>query len=284
MFDFITVSDITALAVGLGFVMLVVCTGLLAHTYAVFPKLLKFLAGDKKLPELEATTSPLPEVAVLMAVYNEESVIRATLESIVAQDYPKDRFRIYLGSDGSTDETHPIIQSFLEEHPYVQLEIYPGRNGKIRIINDLHQKASAKFFDKDNAVLFLCDANVVWEKTLVSRTVSHFQRPEVGLVGANVMDADLSSDGISEQEEAYIGQENRIKFHEGVLWGRVIGAFGACYAMRNRLFEPVPTNYIVDDFYLTMKVIEAKHDTIVDLDARCYETVSSKISEEFRRK
>jgi len=103
-------------------------------------------------------------------------------------------------------------------------------------------------------------------------------------VGANVEDAVRQHSGIGDEEEAYIGQENRTKFLEGVLWGNTMGAFGACYAIRASLFQPVPTNFIVDDFYLTMKCLEADRKAIVDLDAVCYEAVSTEIAEEFRRK
>ncbi len=90
--------------------------------------------------------------------------------------------------------------------------------------------------------------------------------------------------GIGDQEEAYVGQENLVKFAEGVLWGRVMGAFGACYAMRARLFTPVPPHHIVDDFYLTLSCLEQGMDAIVDPEAVCHEAVSTDIREEFRRK
>ena len=63
-----------------------------------------------------------------------------------------------------------------------------------------------------------------------------------------------------------------------------MGAFGACYAMRARLFVPVTERYIVDDFFLTFACFEQGMDAIVDLDAVCYESVSTEIAEEFRRK
>ena len=69
------------------------------------------------------------------------------------------------------------------------------------------------------------------------KLVSHFKDPKVGLVATNVIDAQESRDGIGDAEDAYVGRENRIKYHEGVLWGRTMGAFGACYAVRSDVFE-----------------------------------------------
>lgn len=252
---------------------------LIGHTYAVYPVLLKWLGRGKSLPEKRfENDDEFPEVAVLMAVYNEEAVLERTLETMLASRYPAGKLRVFVGSDGSTDTSHEIIERFRKHHPELSLRIFPGRNGKIRIINQLAEDADG------SDVLVLCDANVAWSPDLLRNLVRHFARTDIGLVGANVQDSVREHSGIGDEEEAYIGQENRTKFLEGVLWGNTMGAFGACYAMRADLFEPVPANFIVDDFYLTMKVIEADRKAIVDLDAVCYEAVSTEISEEFRRK
>jgi cellulose synthase/poly-beta-1,6-N-acetylglucosamine synthase-like glycosyltransferase len=261
------------------------CLILIGHTYALYPLLLGFLARGKSLPsERFEQDDEFPEVAVLMAVYNEEAVLEATLASILASDYPVGKMKVYIGSDGSTDRSDAIGHRFRETHPQLHLTVFGGRNGKIRIINQLAADATASFADPDSALYVLCDANVVWTPSLVRRLASHFKRPAVGLVGAAVKDKVREHAGIGDEEEAYIGQENLVKYREGVLWGNVVGAFGACYALRAPLFSPVPVHHIVDDFFLTFQCLEKGGAAIVDLDAVCYEAVSTEISEEFRRK
>jgi len=261
------------------------CLVLIGHTYALYPMLLEFLARGKTLPpERFEHDAELPEVAVLIAVYNEEAVLEATLASILESEYPADKVKVFIGSDGSTDRSDAIVKRFRERYPHLHLTVFGGRNGKIRIINQLAADASSHFTDPASAIYVLCDANVVWTPPLLRRLAGHFKRPGVGLVGAAVKDKVREHAGIGDEEEAYIGQENLVKYREGVLWGNVIGAFGACYAMRASLFAPVPVHHIVDDFYLTFQTLEKGSTAIVDLDAVCYEAVSTEISEEFRRK
>jgi len=261
------------------------CVLLIAHSYALYPKLLSRLARGRRLPaDRFETDAELPEVAVLMAVYNEEDVLQATLASIVASDYPEEKLRVYVGSDGSTDGSDEIAGRFQAAVPGLVLRVFGGRNGKVRIVNRLAEEARGNFRDPDSAVLVLCDANVRWTPPMLRRLARHFKRPEVGLVGASVTDPAASRDGIGDEEEAYVDRENRTKFHEGVLWGNTMGAFGACYALRAGLFRAVPEHFIVDDFYLTMACLEQGRRAIVDLDARCHESVSTDIREEFRRK
>lgn len=258
---------------------------LLAHTYVIYPVMMRVLARGRRLPEDRfECDDELPEVAVLMAVYNEEKVLEETIASILASDYPHGKLRVFIGSDGSTDRSEAIVKAFAKADPRVRLVGFGGRNGKIRIVNRLVEGAASEFSDPDKALYALCDANVSWGPAMLRRIASHFRRGQVGLVAAAVCDRVREHTGIGDQEEAYIGQENIVKYAEGVLWGRVMGAFGACYAIRARLFSPVPPHHIVDDFYQTMACLEQGADAIVDLEAVCHEAVSTDIREEFRRK
>jgi cellulose synthase/poly-beta-1,6-N-acetylglucosamine synthase-like glycosyltransferase len=64
----------------------------------------------------------------------------------------------------------------------------------------------------------------------------------------------------------------------------MMGPFGGCYAVRKTLFQRVPDNFLVDDFYINMKVLEQGFHSISNLKALAYEHASSDPGEEFRRK
>lgn len=261
------------------------CFLLLFHSYVAYPLIMRWFSRSRALPsEPDLPDAELPEVAVLMSAFNEQDVIEKTLSSILQSDYPASRFRVWIGSDGSTDGTHAILQRYQDNYPNMRFEVFEGRSGKIRIINQIALEAQERFRDLRSAVFVLCDANVAWAPGTLRRMVSRIARGEAGLVGACIKDADSEHEGIGDQEEAYVDQENLLKYYEGVLWGKIMGAFGACYAMRASLFGPVPASHLVDDFYQTMMVIAQQQRTIVDLEAICYESVSTEISEEFRRK
>jgi len=114
--------------------------------------------------------------------------------------------------------------------------------------------------------------------------IKHYKNSEISLVGGNIVSSRLNRDGISIQETTYISRENKIKYWEGKVWGAMIGAFGGCYSIRAEYFAPVPRNFFMDDFYITMNVIEKKGLSIFEPKAGCYEDVSNKIAEEFKRK
>ena len=166
----------------------------------------------------------------------------------------------------------------------MHLQVFGGRNGKVCIVNQLVESSKNGIAAHKNAIFVMTDANVFFTEKMLFLLVQHFKNKKVGLVGANVLNINIRNAGISFQEKWYIQRENVIKYREGVLWGSMMGAFGACYAMRANLFRPVPQNFIVDDFFLTMSVLKQKKLTIKALKAICYEDVSEDIFEEFKRK
>jgi len=262
------------------------CLLLLAHTYVIYPRWTihraKGLATD--LPAVDAQDAFLdPEIVVVMAVYNEASCLEATLRSIKANTAGR-RCRILAGSDGSTDDSDEIGQRLAVEWSELEYRVFGGRQGKMRIVNELIRSVRPTLSDPDNALLVMCDANIIWGDGLLSKLVRHFVRQEIGQVGAAPHDPAKQRPGIGDHEDAYIDGENRLKQAEGILWGCTIGAFGACHAMRFRLFEPIPENYSDEDFFLSMHCLASGYETHLDLEAICYESVSVDIRQEFRRK
>ena len=249
------------------------------HSYVLFPLILSWLSSGKKQNDLFFNTDDekLPKVSLLLAAYNEDKVIRQKILSTFQANYPSGKIEFLIGSDASTDETNHIIRSLIPEYPSLRLVEFPGRCGKAKIINELAQMATSE-------ILILTDANVFFTENTIYQLCRHYKNPEICLVGGNIVNYGESKDGISFQEKAYINRENRIKYMEGVVWGTMIGAFGGCYSIRKKYYAAVPPKFFMDDFYITMNVLENKGKCINELEALCREDVSNKISEEFRRK
>src|SRR5687767_15679534 len=68
-----------------------------------------------------------PAVTLIIAAHNEENCIARKLENALALDYPRERLEIIVASDGSTDATDAIVQSFSDRN--VVLRSFP-RTGK----------------------------------------------------------------------------------------------------------------------------------------------------------
>ena len=65
--------------------------------------------------------SVLPFITVCMPVRNEERFIERTIQELLTQDYPKDRFEIIVADGESTDNTKAIIRKISQDNPNVIL-------------------------------------------------------------------------------------------------------------------------------------------------------------------
>lgn len=259
--------------------------GLIVHTYVLYPLLLKLLGRGK--PPHRPLLQPgedWPHVSVLMALYNEEQVVAKKLDSLLAQEYPKDRLSFFLGSDCSTDQTNPIIEQYQRQHSQLHFFPFSNRQGKPGVINFLSREANIRQRASPEHIYLITDANVILTPSTISNLVRHFKDPALAIVDAHMVHTGMQKGGISHSENQYISSEVRLKDLEGRLWGYMMGPFGGCYAIRSNYFTPVPPNFLVDDFFITMQAFEKGGKAINDLEAVCHEAVSHDWREEFRRK
>ncbi len=217
-----------------------------------------------------------------MAVHNEMAIIEEKIESLLALDYPKDKIEFFIGSDNSSDGTNELLFAYAGKNPSIHITVYAERQGKPNLINQLVSKA--KLTTKDDRIYLLTDASVILETNCLKALVKHFKNEEIFLVDANMKSTGLEKGGVAKSEGTYIKSEVRIKDMESRTWGKMIGPFGGCYTIRSSYYSEVPKNFLVDDFYITMKGYEKGGNAINELSAICYENVGFSSQEEFKRK
>jgi len=225
----------------------------------------------------------LPRVSVLMSVYNEEKYLSEKIDTLLAQDY-SGAIDIYVGSDASYDKTDAIVDEMSKQSDNLYFFPYKERRGKPSVINDLHAHVSGLYGQGSDHIYILTDANVMLKSDVVSNLVQHFKNENISLVDAHMTYSGMKDDGISNSENTYLNAEVKLKHHESMVTKKMIGPFGGCYALRSDLFRPVPSHFLVDDFYLAMQVFSAGKLAINELSAVCREPVTHHLSQEYKRK
>lgn len=247
-------------------------------SYVIFPWLMKTKAAKKTVIKNDYTkVSEWPAVTIVFSAYNEGKVIRRKMESILASDYPKDKLHVLIGSDNSTDKTHEIIEEFIAHNPNITLIKKAGRNGKLKIINELIDLTKT-------AHLIFTDANVFFEPITVKALVYNLICKDAKMVCGNIMKFSPKNQGISGQEIFYMNFENQLKHHEGLNYGFILGVEGGCYAILKSWFVKVPDGFLMDDFFITLDVISKKGKVLFEPEAVCYEDVNDAPMIEYKRK
>ncbi len=243
------------------------------YTYLGYPLALYLLTHSRKDPT-PAPSSELPFVTVITSAYNEESVIVAKIENLLGLDYPRDRLRILIGSDGSTDDTVELAKSALPEESNIEIIDFPERRGKPSVLRDLIARS-------DSEVISMSDANTLYEPDALQRLTRWFSDEEIGCVCGRLDLVPASPVGRSEQ--FYWRMETRLKQMENRLGG-VLGANGGIYAFRRSAYEPLSEDTITDDFVLPMLIRKRGYRIIFDSDAVALEETAPTVQHEFTRR
>ncbi|MCX7697342.1 MAG: glycosyltransferase family 2 protein [Bacteroidales bacterium] len=251
--------------------------GLILIPYLLYPSFMKWVYRKKYLIAKREESNNMPFVSLVMSVYNEENVLDEKLRSIFASDYPADKMEVLIGSDGSTDRTTEILTSWAKRDPHLRVFLFKERRGKISVINDLVRQAHGQ-------IIISSDAKAMLFPDTISHLVRWFSDPSIGIVGGVLLNPIQVNAGIVRQEQFYMDNEMKLKYYEGLAGGYVMGVYGALFAIRKELFPEVPPYLMVDDFYITLRVIERGFRVIIDPEAKANQKLPLHLKEEFRRK
>lgn len=243
--------------------------------------MLSWLARNKSLTGPFYAKSELPKIAVVFAAYNEEKVIEEKMRNLMTIDYPSDLLEIHIGLDCPSDRTAELIEQNKGRKFPVFVHHFKERSGKANVLNKIFSY-SLKLSDFE--VVIMMDANIISTENCFFELLKYFKNPAVGQVGAVIENLIKEKAEIAEQEKFYIGTESKLKVDEALVLNSSIGAFGACYAIRSSLIKKIPSNYLMEDFYLSMHVLEQKFTSITNPNAIVYEDLPGSIQEEFKRK
>lgn len=247
--------------------------GLLVHTYLLYPLSLPVLSLFCSFKRKQGNSNKF-KVSMIIAAHNEEKVIEEKIRNTFDLDFPRKNLEILIGSDASSDRTNAIVAKHAAD---VKLFAFNQRGGKASVLNQLVPRASGD-------ILVFCDANTMLLRNALQKLLSHFEDPSVGCVCGRLILHDAGHSALGVGESIYWNLESEIKKLEGKL-GIVIGANGGIYAIRRELFERIPVDKtVMDDFFVTTRVLKAGKEAIYEPQAIGSEETSLETYGEFHRK
>lgn len=248
---------------------------LLFHTYFFYPITLFFLQrfNKRNVREKDKISDFIPNVKMIIAVYNEEKIIKEKIKNCLSLDYPIKKLKFLFASDGSNDKTNSIIKAHLNQQ--IQL-LELKRGGKTKTLNE-----ALKFVSEEICVF--SDANTMYESQTIKELVKNFFNKKVGCVCGKLVYRNPKKVLSGEGESSYWRYETQLKIMESRM-GYVAGANGAIYAIRSSLFENIPEDIIInDDFFISMKIVLRGFKSIYEENALAYEEVAPSATSEFQR-
>ncbi len=179
----------------------------------------------------------LPSATVVVPCWNEEKTLRKTVGSLLALRYPKDKLKIMLVDDGSTDKTWSIMQEW-KNNPNMLL-FRKENGGKHTALNLGIEKATTD-------LVGCLDADSFVDPDALMRISTYFSDPSVMAVAPSVMVSNPKN---------IVELAQRVEYHLGVFVKKVLGMIGGIHV------TPGPFSFYRREIFATLGGFRDAHKT-----------------------
>jgi poly-beta-1,6-N-acetyl-D-glucosamine synthase len=251
------------------------------YTYLGYPLLLRIKSVFRKYPVSIDHVINYPRVSVVITARNEEENIERRIRNIIRQDYPIKKLEIIIVSDGSTDATDNIVKAIIKETEglkkgFLRLYTHKPSLGKPFSIN-------AGLSAANGEIIVFADCRQRFSDSAINELAKNFGNQKVGCVSGELVFEETPGSSIQTEMGAYWHFEKWLRKLESAT-GSVPGSTGAIYAIRKKLFRPLPVQTLLDDVLVPMHICMQGFRNILDSKAIAYDTVSMNFGLEKKRK
>jgi cellulose synthase/poly-beta-1,6-N-acetylglucosamine synthase-like glycosyltransferase len=243
----------------------IVAGALLLATWMVYPLLVTCLRGRPRVWRGENRW----RVTALVAAWNAEKEIGRRVRNLANQTYPAELLRIYVASDGSTDDT---VSEALKAAPGRVIAKRFPRAGK-------SATQTAAMTEIADEIIVLSDADTDFAPDCVERLLAPFSDPQVGCVTGTMISRDTSRP-LSKDQALYWRWENWLRMCESDA-GILVTAAGPCMAFRRELFKPLAST-VGDDCIIPLDVAVQGYRIVHAPLAVAYDAFPSTLEGELR--
>jgi len=253
-------------------VIIIICVLLIIYHHIGYPLFLKWAqpahaANDTPIEPRQyasrVSDQALPTITLIIPAYNEQQWITDKLLNCAALDYPSEKLNVIVAVDGCTDNTLVLAQQMTQEKSCLGLNLeireFKNNRGKVAVLNDVINTV-------DTELVALSDVSALISLDALLIAAAQFTNQRLGVLNSHYCLLEPGSEG----EASYWQYQSKIKIAESS-FGSTLGAHGAFYLFRRKLFQPLAGDTINDDFILPMQIVAngyiAKQDNrIVSLE------------------
>lgn len=233
---------------------------LLLHTFLGYGLIITFLARLVPKRPAQSADFVLPDITIVIVAHNEDARIGARIGNLLDSDYPSEKLRILVVSDGSTDQTAAFVTAL--GNPRVSLLSSTERRGKAAGLNEGVAACASP-------IVVFTDSRQRFATDTIRRLVAHFADPSVGAVSGS-LEIGPSRSSVGEGVDIYWRYEKILRAAESRL-DSCIGCTGAVYAIRRSLFTALPEDTILDDVVIPMRIAQKGYRVLHDPAATAFD-------------
>jgi len=241
--------------------------------------LITFLENRKKIIIRNGVTklSKYPAVTIMVPSWNEEKTVYKTVRSLLDLNYPKEKLKIFLIDDGSTDKTWDVISRFSK---YQNVRIFKKENGgKYTALNLGLEHVQTDF-------LGCLDADSVADPESLVRIMSYFEKDSSIMAVSPSIIADNSKNIIQGAQKAEYDMSVYIKKMLGLL-GAIHVTPGPLTIFRKKVFDdlgPYRHAHNTEDMEIAYRMQKNHYKIEQCNDAYVYTNTPSSITKLYKQR
>jgi poly-beta-1,6-N-acetyl-D-glucosamine synthase len=218
-----------------------IITGLLVLLYLVYP--LWLMVAVPRRPD-EMDTGEITGVSLVLLSYNGKEYLKDKVKFLIRELSVFQQYELIIIDDNSTDGSKEELNSF-------------RGNSNIKIVTKTRWKGipdsmnTAVNLAKYEYIIF-CDQRQKLSDNIIQRLVQPLRCKDIGAVSGCISHLD--------QQNRYSmirRLENFIKSKESRA-GSLIGVYGPLYAIKKACYSAIPDNIILDDLYLSLRILKTR--------------------------
>lgn len=252
----------------------------LIYIHLLYPVCLIFIGLIKKLNGKNTDyvnpieTIDLPRVSLIVAAYNEESIIENKIINCLELEYPFSRYEVIIFSDGSTDQTDAIVMRYADRG--VKLLRFEGRIGKTACQNYTVR-------DAQGSIIVYSDATSFLNKDCLRNIIRKFSDKDIGcVVGKLESVTGAGANGHMAEESLYLSFLQWLKRLENAAT-MPVGGSGALFAIRKELTVDLPDD-ANDDLLRPLYTVLKGFRVVYDQESAATEILKINDQAVFRKK
>ena len=222
-------------------------------------------------PQYWESTDAMPSVCIVIPAYNERDCLSAKLANTLSLNFPSEKLSILVVTDGSTDGSEALN--------------WPGN--RVRVLHQAERKGKSAALNRampfsSAEITAITDANTLLNPDALLSLTAPFQWKSVGGVAGEK--CVLAEQGNSASNEGlYWKYESLIKRFDARFL-TIVGAAGELFAFRTHLFKPLEHDAVLDDFILSVRIVEQGFRVAYAPGAQASEKASPGLRAEWKRK
>lgn len=246
-----------------------ICAAGIVYAYAGYPLVLYAIEKVWRASEspTRAEMAGWPSLSLIIPAHNEALVIGRKLENTLSLRYPG-ALQIVVVSDGSTDATPEIVESFASDDRLTFIDL-AQRKGKANALNRGVQASTGE-------IVVFTDASILLDGDALAEIVVPFAESSIGCVSGEDLIEGGGGEGLYGRYELFLRrQESKI--------GSIVGASGSFYAQRRSLVSEFPEG-VAPDFLSVLNTVSRGFRAVSTPRAFGHMSAAKETKNEFKRK